>query len=221
MLGRLLRTSTFVLMSLLLSTAPSEAGVPIPCTGESLVKVLDIPALAHVEVDASGRETKSRRDLGYKFSGCTGGEWVVHVGSKTRYIPLSEGQLQLMLLAAGLTEPPPAPSFWSSGQSVPVYIWGVAIGFVAIGVLFKGRGQQQASGQPESDGTARAPLSASDAAVDDPRWAAVAARMQSGSSTVEPRAPAATARAMAARPPVVSPRGLAQPGTAPAFGRRR
>ena len=52
-LGRLLRTSTFVLMSLLLSTAPSQAGVPIPCTGESLVKVLDIPALAHVEVDAS------------------------------------------------------------------------------------------------------------------------------------------------------------------------
>ncbi len=221
MLRWLLRVSLLAVMSLVVVPDRAEAGVPIPCTGESLVKVLDIPALASEEVDAHGRKTVSRRDLGYKFSGCTGGEWVVHVGSDSRYIPLSDGQLQLMLLAAGLTEPPPVPSFWSSRQSVPVYIWGFAVGLLAIGALFKGRGEQQGAGDAGSAAVDRSSLDRGDAADGDARWAVVAAHMQSGSATAEPRAPAAPARTTAARPPVAPSRGLGQTGGAPAFGRRR
>ncbi len=228
MLRWLLRASMLAVMSLVVVPDRAEAGVPIPCTGESLVKVLDIPVLASEEVDARGRTTVSRRDLGYKFSGCTGGEWVVHVGSDSRYIPLSDGQLQLMLLAAGLTEPPPVPSFWSSRQSVPVYIWGFAVGALAIGALFKGRGEQPGAGAAGSAAVDRSTLNRGDAADGDARWSRLAERMEAGASDYRPTdaapAPASSAprrATIAPRAATVSPRGGMAAAGAPGFGRRR
>lgn len=223
-LRRCLQVSLVVFACLLASPERAEAGrVPIPCTGESLVKVLDIPALAEAAVDAKGRKTEKRHDLGYKFSGCLGGEWVVHVGSSSDYIPLSQGQLELMLLAAGLKDPPPVPSFWSSGQSGPVYIWGVAIGLVAVGVYFQNRGQSGSQPSGNEGAAAQEPPREGAPFDDDPRWAAVASRMQAGPAREADAAAAPPPRParIAPRAPTVSPRGGIGVGGPPAFGRRR
>lgn len=88
----------------------------IPCTGETLVKVLDIPALAGVEIPANKGMRQKRLDLGYKFSWCFSGEWVGHIGSSSTYVKLDDVKLRALLAAAGLQEPPPAPSVFSNPE---------------------------------------------------------------------------------------------------------
>lgn len=207
----------FPLALLLLVAVPSvaEAGIPIPCTGESIVKVLDIPVLAQVEVDAAGRRIEKRFDLGYKFSGCTGGEWVAYVGNDREYVSVSQARLQDMLRAAGRSELPPAPSFWSSSNSTPVYIWTAIIGFgILFSVFQKGAGAGSGPSGKSAETLADAEPSGS--------WAAAAARMDAGLREQDISVAAAPApRAPAGREPAVSPRGHAGPQAgAPVFGRR-
>lgn len=197
------------LLLLVAVSSAAEAGIPIPCTGESIVKVLDIPGLAQVEVDAMGRRIEKRFDLGYKFSGCSGGEWVAHVGSDREYVSVSQVRLQDMLRAAGRTELPPVPSFWSSSNSTPVYIWLAIIGFAIVATVLQ-KGGAAGSSEKSNEGSVDAEPSGS--------WAAAAARMDAGLREQDVSAAAAPApRAPAGREPTVSPRGH---GGAPVFGRR-
>jgi hypothetical protein len=97
-------------VSLVLLKAPAEAAklpIPIPCTGETLVKVLDIPQSETV----IGR----RIDLGYKFTGCSGGEWIGYIGSSSSYLPLKPEMLSALLMLAGRDAPPPVPNRLTSG----------------------------------------------------------------------------------------------------------
>jgi hypothetical protein len=92
---------------------------PLPCTGETLVKVREIPALNGLELGASQDLAERRVDLGYVIKGCFGGgEWVGHLGQDGRYVTLTERQLHLALAAAGLDGLPPVPSYWSSGHNL-------------------------------------------------------------------------------------------------------
>ena len=64
----------------------AAANLPLPCTGETLVKVLDIPALRGVGIPANKSMKEKRLDLGWKFSGCfSGGTWVGHLGDSKIY----------------------------------------------------------------------------------------------------------------------------------------
>lgn len=128
--------------------APASAGIPIPCTGETLVKVLDIPALAGIEVPANRTMATKRLDLGWKFTGCSGGEWIGHIGSNSSYVSLDAERLTMLLGAAGLTEPPPVPSFWSTSSNYgPVLLWG-GIGILAV---FGTLAQKRRDGAETSD----------------------------------------------------------------------
>ena len=91
---------------------PAQAGIPIPCTGDTIVKVLDLDTadIAAAQSAKSGKPAK-KIDLGYKFSGCTGGEWVGYIGDSRRYLPLPEETLKLLLAKSGRSEFPPVPSF--------------------------------------------------------------------------------------------------------------
>lgn len=90
---------------LLLAPTAAEAKIPIPCTGDRIVKVVDIPA--------AKQPPNMAIDLGYKFPGCfEDGEWVGYTGKTNSYIKLDEPRLKLVLDMAGLKEPPPAPSRW-------------------------------------------------------------------------------------------------------------
>lgn len=89
----------------LASAAPAEAKIPIPCTGDRIVKVVDIPA--------ANQPPNMTIDLGYKFPGCfSDGEWVGYIGKSDQYIKLDEQRLKLVTSMAGLKELPPEPSRW-------------------------------------------------------------------------------------------------------------
>jgi hypothetical protein len=89
-----------------MAVAPAaQAKIPIPCTGDRIVKVVDIPA--------AKQPPNMTIDLGYKFPGCfEDGEWIGYTGKSGSYIKLDEPRLKLVLEMAGLKEPPPAPSRW-------------------------------------------------------------------------------------------------------------
>jgi hypothetical protein len=80
--------------------------------GESLEKVLDLP-----DIPALQRKGGAYIDLGYLHHRGGKGEWVGYVGSSTRYLKLSEPQLKMLLLIAGLDKLPPVPKRKSSGGS--------------------------------------------------------------------------------------------------------
>ncbi len=101
-----------VLGFMALGSAPADARkIAIPCTGESIIKVLDIPATAGMTVPANKHMRDKRLDLGYKFKYCFSGEWVGHIGSDTQYVRLDAARLKMLVMAAGLKEPPSEPSF--------------------------------------------------------------------------------------------------------------
>lgn len=97
----------------------ADAGVPIPCTGESVVTVKEAPAAA-----------RTKMHLGYKFSGCSGGEWVGYTGSGSRYYNLNEAQLAKLIVSVGLRELPSPPSFLlTPSASWYAWLW-IVIGIV-------------------------------------------------------------------------------------------
>lgn len=121
---RVLLQSLIAAASLWLVVPPAQAGIPIPCTGETVVKVLDIDSVPGRKPGIAGL-TERRIDLGYKFNGCSGGGWVGYTGEYRNYLALPEPLLKLLLLKVGRTEFPPAPSFmgtFSASWVVWMYI---------------------------------------------------------------------------------------------------
>ncbi|MEI2804448.1 MAG: hypothetical protein V9G18_00385 [Albidovulum sp.] len=90
----------------LMAGAPAaEAKIYIPCTGDRLVTILEIPK----EKQPAGEKI----DLGYLFPGCFGeGEWVGIAGHDS-YHKLDEQTRRALLTRAGLEELPPTPSRFS------------------------------------------------------------------------------------------------------------
>ena len=98
------RLAALALLALLALPASASAKIYIPCTGDRMVKVRDVPALKGKGPE--GRDVA----LGYKFSGCIGdGEWIGYVDSQT-FVPLDDAKLKMVLAAAGLQAAPAAPS---------------------------------------------------------------------------------------------------------------
>jgi hypothetical protein len=98
------RLAALFALALVALPAGASAKIYIPCTGDRMVKILDVPALK-----GKGPEGADVA-LGYKFSGCVGdGEWIGYLDSR-QYLTLDEPKLKAILSAAGLTAAPPSPS---------------------------------------------------------------------------------------------------------------
>ena len=97
------------------SEAGAQAGIPIPCTGEKIVKVADMPKTAMPD--------GTKVDLGYMFQYCFTGKWVGYVGSDRQYLELPDHLLGAMAILAGYKELPPAPGFWASAWDNPGSFW--------------------------------------------------------------------------------------------------
>ena len=85
-----------------LAAPAAEAKIYIPCTGERLVTIVEIPK----EKQPAGE----KMDLGYLFPGCFGdGEWV-GIAGHDRYVKLDDAQRRALAQRAGLSALPPTPS---------------------------------------------------------------------------------------------------------------
>ena len=108
--------------------------VPIPGSGEKLVRVVDFP-----DTPALLHKTGKYLDLGYKFNRfSSGGEWVAYIDS-SRYVPLDKEQLQFFLMLGGLDKLPPVPErpkLFSSGSGSGTF-WGVVVLLAIIGMIGK------------------------------------------------------------------------------------
>jgi len=132
--GKIARAIVMFLCAMLVGPCAAEArrGIPIVIPGfgggEQLVKVVELPRIPQLQ-----RPDGAYIDLGYKFTS-GGGEWVGHIGSDTKYMPLTPDALQMLMTVAGLRELPPPPERpWSTST----LIW-MALGIMAlIGVLMK------------------------------------------------------------------------------------
>lgn len=93
-------------LALFAGMGSAHAKIYIPCTGDRLVKLQDVPALKGKGPD------NADVGLGYKFSGCFGdGEWIGYLDSRN-YVKLDDARLKSVLAAAGLKAAPPEPSRW-------------------------------------------------------------------------------------------------------------
>lgn len=179
-----------VVAALVLAPTAAQAGVPIPCTGETLVKVVDVPAFRGMKIKANADLDEKRLDLGYKFIGCFGGgQWVGYLGHSTRYLPLDDKMLQGLVQAAGLKQLPPVPSrlFYWEPMKIPL-LW---VGILGFGIIFGQRSQRNAkAAQPAPAGA-------------DPNAAvntALAEHLARRSQAAPPSAPRRTPAVTAARP---------------------
>ena len=94
-----------VFVAAMAMSATAEAKIHIPCTGDRLVKVIEIPK----EKQIAGREMH----LGYKFPGCfSEGEWVGLSNERNKYYKLNPQSTQALLRMAGRTALPAKPSRW-------------------------------------------------------------------------------------------------------------
>ena len=130
---------------------PAQAKVPIPCTGESIVKVLDIPATRGLELPVNKGMPEPVLNLGYKFKYCFGGEWVGHVGGESRYLPLDDNGLKALLALAGLTAPPPTPTIFSHPSAhMALWTWLIVLGCVGVGCYVQKKAPEPATDATES-----------------------------------------------------------------------
>lgn len=138
-MGGIVRSIALALMVMCAGATAAHAGkVPIPCTGESIVHVLDIPATKGLEIPANKDMETKVLNLGYKFKYCFWGEWVGHLGSDSRYLPLTEHSLTMLLASAGLTEPPSRPTIFSHPSANWVFwMYVVVFGCIAVSIAFK------------------------------------------------------------------------------------
>jgi hypothetical protein len=125
----------FVAFLGLVALAPRDAaaGVPIPCTGEHVVSVVETPpGMRLPSRDGKGVHV----DLGYLFKGCLSGKWVAYPGSGSAYYDLPEPAMRLILASAGLTAYPSPPSFLlTPSASWAAWLWILVGAFVVIGTL--------------------------------------------------------------------------------------
>lgn len=136
MLAKSIARGLIMLAALLAGVSVAEAGkVPIPCTGEKIVRVADLPAA----IDAgNGRHL----GLGYLYTGCFSGKWIGHVGSDTQYNAAAGPLLFAAMTDANKGVAPQEPGFlwglWSHpGQFVAEWIWIVMLSCIAIAIPFR------------------------------------------------------------------------------------
>lgn len=132
------RVGVLAVLALGFLVDPVQAGIPLPCTGESIVKVLDVPATKGLSIPANRDMDIKVIDLGYKFKGCLGGEWVGYIGSSRRYLPLTPSALKSLLELAGRKEPPPVPTMLTHPSgNMANWFWLVMLGLVVVGSFLK------------------------------------------------------------------------------------
>jgi hypothetical protein len=130
----------------------ASAGIPIPCTGEHLVLVRQLPD----DVKIQTHRGLVHINLGYKFSGCTDGKWVGYSGTGRTYYDLPEAVLELYVIRAGLRGLPREPSYlFTLSASWSAWLWAGMLGFGAVGAL----GRSKAAG-PKAPGEATQPSEA-------------------------------------------------------------
>lgn len=118
----------------LIGARQAEAGIPIPCTGQHVVLVGELPP----DVQIQTRQGLVHIDLGYKFTGCTGGKWVGYAGEGRAFYNLPQATLELYAFRAGLNGLPPEPSYlFTFSASWPVWLWAGIFGLTALAVLPK------------------------------------------------------------------------------------
>ena len=144
MFKRLMRIGAIASLVFFGGATVAQAGIPIPCTGESIVKVMD---LANMPKARNGE----RLALVYKFKGCFSGEWVGYVGSSSAYLRLDERKLKLMMTLAGRKQLPPEPSRWQHPQElIWPGIWAAIIVFVVGGSLMNAVAGNNGAPEPAS-----------------------------------------------------------------------
>lgn len=72
-------------------------------------------------------------DLGYRFDAMGGGQWVGYVGSTLQYLPLTNEQLNALMLVGEISALPPVPVRKSS-----LGVWTIALAICTIGLLGMG-----------------------------------------------------------------------------------
>lgn len=151
------------LMTTFCMMTEAVAGLPIPCTGEHLVTVVETPPSMRLPTrDGKGLHI----NLGYKFNGCTGGEWVAYSGTGSRYFRLTEPQLRLLLASAGRADIPERPSFLlTPSASWAAWLWIVLGGVIVFCAIFgrspRGEGPKGRDTQRQAEPEGATPSTAS------------------------------------------------------------
>ena len=208
MIWRTLSIVIIATMASLFAAGSAEAGIPIPipCTGDKLLMVAELPGVN----DAQGKAI----NLGYKMSWCgLSGEWIGHTGSDRSYYPLPAELTAALVAETGLRP----PGFWSSAWNNPgmffaEWLWLLILGAVVV-ALIKNLARYGTLSNPHT----AAKLAEAEAAKE---------QAATGGVALSPAAPAtprtaslapATARPASSR---VMPRNLQPAGGAAVFGKR-
>lgn len=136
MFGVFAMKKTILLLFVMLATSavmlsPSMArGVRLGAFGihkEAIERVIDFP-----DTEGFQRSDGKHVDLGYLHRAFGEGEWVGYLGTSSQYLPLSQGQLLIVLASAGVDELPPVPP---TPLSVKMAQWMVYGGAAAFGLF--------------------------------------------------------------------------------------
>lgn len=209
--------ASLMLVTTFMTSATASAGV-LPCTSNSLVKVIDMYYPRGIEDRQLAGLRERQVHLGYRFKGCFGGEWVGYIAADQPAIPLSDQQLRAMLFISGMNDLPPAPSYWASPENHRNGLMWLILGLVVIiaatlqqmGVLSR-KEEEKIPDVPE------ALLPGDDIAV--ATSAAVPTSYRSALVAIE-RAASETGRIVVSGP-VAPPRQVERRGaSAPRFGKR-
>ncbi len=174
------------------SIGEAHAGVPIPCTGEKIIKLAEFPP----ELHSDWRHV----DLGYIFKYCFNGEFAGYIGVGKSYIKFNE-EMQESLRAMNM----PAPGFWSAAWNNKGVFWvewtWLALSALLGGALLKNKLLHGTFAHPQ---------------VIAQREAASAAATQSAATSTTTASASVAATRMAR---VVTP-SASTTGATPSFGRR-
>ena len=122
-----------IVASVMFAPSTASAGIPIPCTGDKIVKIADMPD----EMRINGELVH----LAYVFQYCTTGKFVLAVVDGSGYYNLDSEHFQAaaeIAVATGqLATIPEAPGFWSSAWHNKGTFW-VEWLWIACLVLFCG-----------------------------------------------------------------------------------
>ena len=127
----------------------------LPCTGEYIAKVADVPGLR----DETGRSV----GLGYAIRWCGwSGEWVGHIGNRSNSSNLEPEALERAIAEHRLDSMPDVPGFWSAALEQPRYLttdWAYALigpPYFLIGILKFVAAERARNNAPQ--GPVRAPV---------------------------------------------------------------
>ena len=206
MIWRTLSIAIVAMIASLFAAGSAEAGIPIPCTGDKLLMVAELPGVN----DAKGRPIH----LGYKMSWCgLSGEWIGHTGSDRSYYPLPAELSAAFVSEGGLTP----PGFWSSawknpGTFMAEWLW-IFIGSTVVMGLINNLARYGTLSNPHTAAKRADAKAAKEQAAAGVDAGPIPAPTPQSTTLVAP----AAARPASAR---VLPRNLQSAGSGVAFGKR-